>query len=452
MNDITLIHVNAAQIGYGRLGVELGKHLTARGYTVYGGDGNPNPSPQTKEGDVTGPLRAAPSPTNLTCLISVPAHQTGYWDHQHRAIVTMWEAMELPPAFRDNFHEFETIIVPSRQNQELFSRYHDNVQLMMLGVDPDLWHYIPPTPPEREFRFLISGRGTRKGNDLVYRAFREVFDGIVSGPTPRLIMKSRMGHQEYYGANIEQVTGTLDPVAERDLYASCHAYVQPSRGEGFGLQPLQAIGVGRPTILTNAHGHASYAHLGIGLDWSPVHSDEFLFGEAGDWWEPDYDQLCETMWDVYKNWSGYADRARVNAEVVARDWTWAKMTDRFVEILGPEMRRPYMGGSEWVPSTRQLFRTVLHRDYSCQIAGRTLIFAKGREYWETADVKRILFDGGLLDNSCISGDDHGLAPEQAEQLGLYRAQHEPCPTCGALPNEHDSAADRIEREMIAMGL
>ena len=53
---------------------------------------------------------------------------------------------------------------------------------------------------------------------------------------------------------------------ELDLYRSCHAYLQPSRGEGFGLQPLQALALGRPTILTNAHGHASFAHLGIPLD------------------------------------------------------------------------------------------------------------------------------------------------------------------------------------------
>lgn len=452
MKSLTLIYVNAAQIGYGRLGVELEHQLTARGYTVYNGDGNPSPTPQTKEGGVTGGRRAAPTPTNLNCLISVPSHQLGYWDHQYRSIITMWEAMELPEAFRENFHEFEQIIVPSRQNVELFSRYHDNVVYMPLGVDPDLWHYVAPSPPERDFRFLISGRGTRKGVDLVYRAFREVFAGVPAGdgPVPRLIMKSRSGHQEYYGDGIEQITGTLDPLAERDLYASAHCYVQPSRGEGFGLQPLQAIALGRPTILTDAHGHESYAHLGIGLGWDHIHSDEFLFGEAGDWWEPRYDELCEQMWDVYKNWASHAETAKKNAVTVADEWTWSHTTDRFLELTGEQATLPYMGSGRWIASTRQLFSTILHRDYSCDIAGRMLHFTKGREYWETADVKRILFDGGLLDNACLTTDDHGLAPQQVAQLGGYRAQHEPCPTCHRLP-DGESVVDRIEREMIAAG-
>ena len=87
----------------------------------------------------------------------------------------MWEAMTLPEAFRETFHEIDTLIVPSEHNVALFSQYHDNVKYLPLGVDPELWHYIPPTPPTRYFNFLISGRGQRKGVDLAFKAFREVF-------------------------------------------------------------------------------------------------------------------------------------------------------------------------------------------------------------------------------------------------------------------------------------
>src|SRR5207253_4244263 len=144
-------------------------------------------------------------------------------------------------------------------NLELFRRYHDNVQLLLLGVDPDLWHYIPPTPPSTTFNFLIAGNGSRKGVDLAYKAFRETFgDRRYSGPQPRLLMKSLKGHSDYWAPNVDHMTGRMSPLAERDLYAAAHCYLQPSRGEGFGLQPLQALALGRPTILTGAHGHESY--------------------------------------------------------------------------------------------------------------------------------------------------------------------------------------------------
>ncbi len=448
MSELSLIYVNASQIGYGRLGVELQGQLTSRGVEVYNRSGDPTPTPQTKHGGVTGGDKVADSPPNLTCLISVPSHHMGHWSGQHSAIITMWEATVLPPGFRENLHDFDTIIVPSQQNVELFSKYHDNVQLMPLGVDPALWHYIAPAPPEREFRFLISGRGSRKGGDLAFKAFHEVFGHSYDwDPAPTLIMKSRQGHSEFFSPQIQQVVGNLSAEEERDLYASAHCYIQPSRGEGFGLQPLQALALGRPTILTNAHGHAGYADLGIGIDWDYAETDEFMFGYAGEWWEPKLEDLCEAMWDVYKNWGTHADRAKANSEIVTRDWTWAKTTDRFVEILGPEMDKPYAGDGTWTTSTRLLYKVITWCDYSCDIAGRQLFFEAGKEYWESADVKRILYDGGKLDNACLEGDDTGLAEIQVEQLGFYRAMHEPCPTCGALDGG-GTATQRIEIEML----
>ena len=450
MSEISLIYVDASQIGYGRVGVELDRRLTERGVTVWNRSGDPDPSPQTKPNDEHfSHAKIAPSPPNTTCLISVPAHHVGHFSGQHSAIVTMWEATRLPEAFRENLHEFDTVIVPSWQNVELFSKFHDNVQFMPLGIDEKLWHYTPPTLPEREFRFLISGRGNRKGVDLAWRAFREVFhDSYDWNPAPKLIMKSRQGLTDYYGRNVEQVTGSLSAIDERDLYASAHCYIQPSRGEGFGLQPLQAMALGRPTILTNAHGHESYAHLGIGIGWEYAKADEFFFGDADEWWEPDFEELCEAMWDVYKHWGAHADAAKVNAEIVTRDWTWDRMTDRFVEILGEQMDKPYTGDGTWHKTTRKLFKVITWRDYPCDIAGRKLFFQAGKTYWESADVKRILFDGGLLDPACISDDDPGLAEFQIEQLDQYRAMHEPCPTCQR-DCKCPTAVDRIEAEMLA---
>lgn len=445
--ELTFLYVQGQEIGYGRMGVYIAKHLAERGVTVYDDHGDPTDTRSVQEGLRAG-RKIASSPTNLACWASVPSHMVGAWEGQHTAFITMWEAMSLPESFREMFHEIDTMIVPSEQNVELFSRYHDNVHHMPLGVDPELWHYIPPTPPSHEFNFLINGRGTRKGVDLAFRAFREVFHGVGTGPTPRLIMKSLKGHGEYYAADVEHVTGKLDPIAERDLYARAHCYLGPSRGEGFGLAPLQAIALGRPTILTDAHGQAGYAHLGLGIDATPATAEYFIYGDAGDWWEPAYDELCEQMWDVYKNYATHAARAKESAEIVAHEWTWEQTTDRFVEILGPEMAKPYTGSGAWVPSTVHVFRIVTKFDWSCDIAGRHLAFRRGEEYWEPADVKRNLFDAGILDPICINEDDSGLAPQQVEERGLYRAANEHCLSCGQQLDGSPTEVDLIELEML----
>lgn len=451
--ELTLLYVAGAQIGYGRLGVYLAEELARRGYTVYDDDGNPEPSRTARRQLLEGGRSRSAQPTNLACWVSVPSHMMGFFKEQHKAFITMWEAMTLPESFRETFHQIDTMIVPSMQNVELFSRYHKNVKYMPLGVDPKLWHYIPPSPPTREFNFLISGRGTRKGVDLAFKAFRAVFKNLPTTgslkPVPRLIMKSLKGHGEYFSAGVEHVTGRLDAIPERDLYASAHCYLQPSRGEGFGLQPLQAMALGRPTILTDAHGHASFAKLGIPLPWAPSVSDYFIYGDAGEWWEPDFEALCEAMWDVYNNYDTHAERARLSAETISQEWTWSNVTDRFIEIMGDEMGRPQIENAEWTLTDRAMFPIVTTKDFCTDIAGRTLMFRAGETYWESADVKRILFDGGILDNACLGEDENGLAPIQVEQLGKYRAAHEWCTQCGQQMGTRPTHADAVMAELEA---
>ena len=257
-------------------------------------------------------------------------------------------------------------------------------------------------------------------------------------------MKSMRGHNEpYYGTNIEHVTGRLEAVDERDLYASAHCYLQPSRGEGFGLQPLQAIALGRPTILTNAHGHAAYADLGIPLGWSPSKADYFIYGDAGQWWEPDFDELCVAMWDVYKNYSKHQERAKWAAGQVAKHWKWSDTVEKFQAIIDPIIAIPFSGSGEWTEPTRRLYPIVCTDRFETEICGRTLIFEPGQEYYESADVKRILFDAGKLDPVCLTSTDHGLAPVQVDQLGKYRADRQFCKTCGQKYNSGLTRADEI---------
>jgi glycosyltransferase involved in cell wall biosynthesis len=411
------------------MGMEIANEIERRGVTLYDDDARPDEHRGLAH-DITARRNVPPGPTNALCLMSVPTHLEGYYTGQHKSILTMWESRVLPPAFRETLHEYDLVMVPSPQNVELFSRYHDNVQLVTLGVDPVLWHYIPSASPTTFFNFLIAGRGSRKGVDLAYEAFRTVFTHPEQfTPVPRLYMKSMRGHADYYHPSVTHVTGVLDPEAERDLYASCHAYLQPSRGEGFGLQPLQAMSLGRPTILTNAHGHESFAELAVPISAGASKADYFIYGDAGEWWEPDFDELCEAMWDVYANWDVHAKRAEESARVIAEKFTWANSADRVLELLGPELTKPYTGDHTWVEPERELFPMSVIRDWRGEIAGRSVFMEAGRVYYETADILRILFDAEILSPEHLDETANGLLPQQVDQLGGYRADKAFCPTC-----------------------
>jgi hypothetical protein len=264
-------------------------------------------------------------------------------------------------------------------------------------------------------------------------------------------MKSIRGLGDYYAPGIDQVIGKLSADDESSLYESIHCYVQPSRGEGFGLQPLQAIALGRPTILTGAHGHAAYAHLGIPLGSKPAPAAYFIYGDAGMWWEPDMEELCEAMYDVYMNYESHAARAKVNAHLATNEFNWQNTTTRFEQLLGDQMNLPYTGNHTWRTPEAKMFRIVTNKDWYGEIGGRSLYFQKGKEYWDSADVKRIFFDAAVLANECIRDHDHGLAPIQVAQLDQYQAHDEVCPTCGQVMDSGIKRSDVLYEEMIANG-
>ena len=54
----------------------------------------------------------------------------GWVTGQNPALLTMWETNWLPPEFSDYLSLFDTVVVPSLHNWELFSQFHDNVRVI----------------------------------------------------------------------------------------------------------------------------------------------------------------------------------------------------------------------------------------------------------------------------------------------------------------------------------
>lgn len=446
MTELTLLHVVGGEyIGYGRMGVNIASELRRADVTVYDSI-KEAPQPQAASAEALEFIgERTPGLTNVVAWASVPTHARGWYKGQVPIILTMWEATQLPPSFRENLHEFDTVIVPSRQNEELFSQYHDNVKYVPLGVDPHVWRFQSRPSLSNGFRFLIGGSGGRKGTDIAFKAFKAAFPegSWGSGPIPYLVMKNPKG-EDFYHSRVEMVTGRMTAENEVALYASAHCYVQPSRGEGFGLQPLQAIAQGMPTILTDAHGHEAFSHLGMGIGYTMSDSGYFIYGDAGDWWEPDCDELVDTMRWVYHNYSQAKDAA-VEASIVARrEFTWQKTAEKFLDAIGPERCGPYKGSGEWYVPTAKLYKVVTNCDRVSDIGGTLYIFTKGEERYVPADVKRLLFEGGRLDPSCLVGDgDLGLHPQQVKAIPGYLDRASYCPTCYQKVGSGRTIADEI---------
>jgi hypothetical protein len=190
--------------------------------------------------------------------------------------------------------------------------------------------------------------------------------------------------------------------------------------------PHQAIALGRPTILPNAHGHAAFAHYGIPLDTHPIPDRIGTFwGNGGNYWEPEYDQLCQAMWDVYHNYAEHAERAAKNAVMIGNEFSWERSAAELIANL-PELHEDGPTAWQWQPTRRRLFRCRVIRPVTYTINGVHFRYEPGQDYWESPDMKMRLAEGGHLDPACI--DPLEMGTTKADEM-RYAAAKASCPTC-----------------------
>lgn len=426
---LNMSHRSGTDSGYGRMGTEIHRSLERLGVEV---------TPGVTD---TGPVHKD------YLSIGHPAHIDGWWEGQSAHVFTMWEATVMPPGGREQLHEFETVFVPAQHDVDLWGRFHPRVIKVPLGVNPDVWHPTPRPDPGANFTFLTAGNGPRKGIDIAVRAFNTVFADYKptwNEPTPKLIVKNLRSSEHYKGEFVTQHSAILSDEDEVALYQTAQCYIGAARGEGWGLAPLQAIAQGIPTILTNAHGHAEFAELGIPISTHMVPAERFVYGDAGEWWEPDFDEICEAMWDVYTGYDEHVARAGQNAYRAIEEFTWDRAAQNLINHLGLDIASPDIERTVRHKLTVKLYHVVANKPCAYEINGESFRFEPGKEYWERGDLKRMMFENDNLDPVCLQ-DPHelGLFPDEVKGLDAYAARNARCPTCHQVLNTNTVDVDDL---------
>jgi hypothetical protein len=390
MTAINFYRSTDDSLGYGRMGAGWDKALSDLGIDIFSDED-----------------------AGIFCdavMWAMPAnHVRGWRSRQRRFVITMWEASHLPAGLHETIHEFEAVFVPSRQNLELFSEVHDNVVLAHLGIDPIRWCYRDRKPFDGYFNVYAPGQGQRKGTDLAVAAFKAAFPKDRKlDPRPHLILKA-LRREEYEDERFEHVSGVISSGEEAALYDYAHCSLNLARGEGFGLFPIQAIAQGIPTILTNAHGHAEYAHLGHGVSASMVPAQKFLYGDAGDWWEPHLDEAVDHLREIYFNYDEALEFAWQASNVAREQFSWDKSAKIIADTIGESEILDDPG--EYVATTRRLFWVRVNRYVDPFIGGTSYEFERNHDYLAEADVRRVIEDAGYLDPICKDDQQGTLEPK-----------------------------------------
>lgn len=181
-----------------------------------------------------------------------------------RLIYTMFESDKIPEDWPEYLKAADQVIVPSKWCQSVFKKDGIASVVVPLGYNDDAFGYIDrkvPVEHEEPFTFIhYNSFNIRKGFIEVVQAFADEFKH--SEPV-RLILKTTtekppipLVKSEY--PNIEIIKGNLPESGLQALLARSNCMVYPSRGEGFGITPLEAMATGLPAIVPNAHGISEY--------------------------------------------------------------------------------------------------------------------------------------------------------------------------------------------------
>ena len=315
----------------------------------------------------------------------------GWTTGQNPALLTMWETNWLPPQFSEYLHLFDTVVVPSLHNWELFSQFHDNVRVIPLGVDREVW-YPKARPDNKKFKILCGGsEWYRKGLDVVLKVFLEM-----NLPDAELHIKivppylSAPDNLNYPNVVVHNKWMTVE--AEADLVRSADCFISVSRGEGFGLMPLQAISAGVPTILSDAHGHREFSDLATHrIPTRSVPTNEGVWQNMGDWDEPEFDAIFSAIKDLYDNRERYRQQAETYAgETAAFNWNTA--ADQLLQVVKPTGNRV---SGKWKALEPECEIEVVKR-VQADIGGHRVELMPGKKHRVVLNVRDVLKAAGLL--------------------------------------------------------
>jgi glycosyltransferase involved in cell wall biosynthesis len=271
-------------------------------------------------------------------------------------VMQPWEYGSVPVAWVERIAAtVDELWVPSRFVRDAYLRSGvapEMVRVIPRGVNPDRFRPdVEPFPvgTEKPFRFLfVGGTLERKGFDLLLRAYAEEFTAddpvclvvkdFFYGPNGRALVREL--RRDRRAPEVRYGYGTMSPARLGGLYTACDCYVQPFRGEGFGLPIIEAMACGLPAIVTGRGPVLDYCsdettyfvpaeEVPYPHEWPP----ELPTVVPATWFEPELGELRRLMRHVFEHREEARRRGERASEHVRRHYTWGRAVESIVGRL-----------------------------------------------------------------------------------------------------------------------
>jgi glycosyltransferase involved in cell wall biosynthesis len=259
------------------------------------------------------------------CLQYTPPHWFLPVQGKINVIFSMWEAEDIPPALLELFDRADAIIVPSKNSKEALKRggILKPIHICHQACDTDFYTFKEHglAGLGDVVRFLwVGAPNIRKGYDLAIQAFYDAFHN--TGAKVEFYIKSTLEGKEGTITPMPQFDAVVDTrnmskEQLRELYWSSQVFLYPSRGEGAGLPPMEAMATGLAVIGPRYSGMKDYMYpeFSYPVKWKMVECD---YGVKTRVCEVDMDDLVTSLWKVYNNIPQVLAKGRKASEYIHR--------------------------------------------------------------------------------------------------------------------------------------
>lgn len=209
---------------------------------------------------------------------------------------------------------------------------------------------------KKSFRFLhISSCFPRKGVDILLQAYIMAFTSaddvsllIKTFPNPHNDVQQQIDNLKATCKNIPEIIVINEDIPTAclvDLYHRSHAFVAPSRGEGFGLPMAEAMLFELPVITTGFGGQTDFCtdETAWLIDFKFTKAQSHLSTFNSIWLEPDVTHLAKIMREIYHApKKQIQSKIRVAKNLIEEKFTWQACASRVEDVVKKiELQKPF---------------------------------------------------------------------------------------------------------------
>ncbi len=253
---------------------------------------------------------------------------------------TMCESDRVSHSWPEKLNAMQHIIVPNEFCKQTFlnSGVKQDITVIPHGVDTEKFKYFDRPKPEI-FTFGILGyldATDRKGAFDVIRAFASEFEP--DEPVELVIHSSdpMFNYYKYFkDQRISLNTKQLSFEEINRFYQEIDCFVFPSKAEGVGYPPREAMATGLPTILTNWSGLKDIALSDISYPLNPIRLEPRpnFIEQDGNWAIIDIAELMYWMRYVYEHQAEAKEKGKKASKYTACNFSWEVCAMQLKEFL-----------------------------------------------------------------------------------------------------------------------